>query len=172
VKTKPIIAGAVLIANVAILLSLTIVFITARPSPPAVTVRYAKSIRTGDWVAATFEIINHTATGYYVFTVFLEVHDGPMWRTNFNLRPLRPAFLLGPHGVATHTVVGTNLPAGYPLRLRMVANRGLTGLSGFFRRLRLWLQGSQVSLNPFDKKPVGSNRTQILSEEFIEPEPK
>lgn len=75
-KTKAIIAAAVVIATP---LLTAIVFITYRPSPPAITVRHVKSVRSGDWVAATFEITNHTDLGYLVDPFYVVARNGLGW---------------------------------------------------------------------------------------------
>jgi hypothetical protein len=69
----------------------------------------------------------------------------------------------------------TNLPAGSPLRLMLYAAKELTGLERFSRQLDLrFRQGEKnVTLNPFDKRsPFFGPPIQIVSAEFVEPEPK
>ena len=174
-RTKPIIAGAVLIA---ILLLTTIVFITARPSPSAITVRHIKSVQSGGGVTATFEIKNHTARTYSVYPLSVEVSNGPVWKACADFSsPSFPIDNLGPHASMTRTFYMTDLPTGSPLRLRLQGQKELVGLDSFFMRLNLRFRQGQknVSLNPFDKTrvfltPIQIVTIQIVSDEFVESE--
>ena len=166
-RTKPIIAGAVIIA-----ILLSIVFITARPSLPSITVRHIKSVRSGDWVVATFEITNQTDQNYLLIPVWVKARNGLAW-------PLTDHFsipILGPYRSVTATFNMTNLPAGSPVRLRLDAIKELAGLERFFMRFDLRFRQGQrnVSLNPLDKsvRVFSSKQAVILSDEFVEPEPK
>jgi len=169
-RTKPIIAGAV----VAVLLSTAIVLISARPSPPPITVRHVKSVQSGGGIEITYELTNHTTNSYSVYPVSVEVRNGLVWKTcsDFNSHP-RPIHNLGPLGSESSTFEMTNLPTGSPLRLSLCAGKELTGLERFFRRLGLRFRhgNKDVPLNPFDKTIVFSKPTQIVSDEFVEPEP-
>jgi hypothetical protein len=67
----------------------------------------------------------------------------------------------------------TNFPKGCPLRLRMKISKELAGLEKLFQRLdlRFRLGQSSVSVNPFEKHIFFGTYTEIVSDEFVEPEP-
>ena len=146
-----------------------------QPRSPAITIRHIKSVKSGDWVAATFEIKNHTARTYSVYPVSVEVSNGLVWKAcaDFSSQSF-PIDDLGPHGSVSRTFYTTNLPTGSPLRLRLLGNEDLAGLDSFFMRLHSrFLEGHKnVSLNPFDKTRVFPETLDFVSDEFVEPEQK
>lgn len=175
--TKAITAGAVLVA-----VSLSGLFFIAahRPSSP-ITVRHIKSVQTVTGPRTTFEISNHTASPYALQPVEVEALDGQEWRRCFFfveqlsspsvITPWRD--VVAPHGSVSRVFELTNLPTDIPLRLQFLSCRELTGVGGFWERLRerYWEHVSYMSLNPSDKHTFVFERkvTQITSEEFIEP---
>ena len=170
-RTKPIIAGAV----VAVLFLTSIVFIISRPSPPPIKIRQIKSVQSGGWVTATFEITNQTASTYVFFPVQVEVRSGAAWKKCFefdNAYALPPS--VGAHGCKTYDAVGMGLlPKGFSLRFRLRAQKILTGLNGFIRRFKLNLRPGipHMPLNPFDKtSTVAGPPVEIVSDEFVVPE--
>lgn len=169
-RKKAIVAGAVLIA---VVLCITIFFGAARPSPVPITVRHIQSVRSGDGVEMTFGITNHTTSSYRVSPVSVEVRNGLVWKECFAFNSHLGPFL-SPHRSETFALSMSDLPTGSPLRFRLRAQKILTSLNGFIRRLKLNLRFGHphVSLNPFDKTiTVFGNDTQIVSDEFVEPEP-
>jgi hypothetical protein len=168
---KRVMAGAVVIA---ILLLISIVFITARPIPPPITVRHVKSVQSGNLVTATFEIANHTGGNCFVYPISVEVSNGLAWKACFDWNSQSfPIDGLGPHLSESRTFYMTHLPTGSPLRLRLTGQKGLVGLDSFFMRLNSRFRQGQksVSLNPFDKTMVFLNPIQVVSDEFVESEP-
>lgn len=163
---KPIVVGGV----VGILLLITIAFVTGGPSSSAITVRRVKSVHSGGLVTANFEMTNHTTNNYVVYMWWVEARMGSVWKRCFDLRP-HPFLQLYSHGAQISSLAMTNLPTGSRLRLRMGVSKELAGLETLFPRLRLRFQGGQISLNPFDKRTkVFGVPTQIVSDEFVEPE--
>jgi hypothetical protein len=80
-RTKAIAAGVV---GTIVLLCVAILAITPRPpSPASITVRYIKSVQSGELVTATFEITNHTANGYFVGATIVEVLNDQFWKKCF-----------------------------------------------------------------------------------------
>ena len=172
-RKKAIIAGAVLIA---ILLCITILFIVARQSSPTITVRHVKSVQSGHQFTETFEITNHTSRRYYVYAFSVQVSNGLIWKDcydSFGKSPSPPP-ILGSRGSETADFDMTNFPKGFPLRLRMKISKELAGLEKLFQRLdlRFRLGQSSVSLNPFEKHIFFGKYTEIVSDEFVEPEQK
>lgn len=169
-RTKPIVAGAVIVV---LLLTTTIVFIISRPSPPAITVRYVKSVQSNNSVTATFEVTNHTGSRYHVYPFLVEVRNGPLWRTCF-LFNSTPDLTLEPSDGQSVTFQMANLPTGAPLRLTMQAHKELkAGLAGLLDRfeMRFRFGMKSVSVNPFRKTGrVFSRPTELVSQEFIEPD--
>ena len=193
----PIIAGVV---GIAVLLCVTILFTVPRPSPPPITVRHVRSIQSGRWFSATFgitnppiwlgrvnrtfdsgvtaifEITNHTSSIYHIEPVSFEVRNGLVWKKCFAFDHSPLPLALRPHASETTAFNMTNLPTGSPLRLRMCFRKELAGLERLFMRFDLrFRQGHRnVSLNPFDKSlsVFSSKQAVILSDEFVEQEPK
>lgn len=164
-RTKPIIAGAVLIA---ILLLITIGFVTARPSSPAITVRHVKSVQSGRVASVTFGVTNHTTKAYMIYPFSIQALNGSTWTNCFSFDTNRIPDVVGPHGFLSSIVEATNLPTASALRLKLLAQKELGGLDRV--RMQLFLRLCPV--------PLGSgpwfdlHQATIMSEEFVEPQQK
>ena len=169
VGKKSIMAGAVGIAS---LLLITILLTVVRPGSVAVTVHHVKTSQSGQLIAATFQITNHTADRCFVFPRSVEANDGAKWSTCFEFTN-SAELELGPFGCKALPLTVTNLPAGSHLRLSLAVVKELRGIKGLPGMLRLKLMDgvADVPLNPFDKFiAVGSREISIVSDEFVQPE--
>lgn len=171
-KTKTVIAAAVVLV---VILFAAIFFTFLHKPPQVITVRHVKSVQLGKVTTLTFEITNHTEQTYLIDPHWVQARNGLAWPiTDKSSNPFFCYPFLSSHRSVTATFNMTNLPAGSPLRLRMMAGKDLPGLEGMFFRLDLrFRQGqNQVSVNPFDKKTKVASSTLIFSDEFVAPEPE
>jgi hypothetical protein len=170
VKTKAIIAGAVVLA----LLLFVVVFIQ-RNTPQAVTVRHIASVQSSNVTTMTFEITNHTANTYILERFDVELRLGTSW-TDVSISNFVSWIFMMPRGVQSYTfkltdVKLTDLSAEPVVRAGVFAASNLTGLRGLIKRLNLRFlhKGSGVSLNPFAKNNfVYGEPTVFASEEWVE----
>jgi hypothetical protein len=167
--TKKLIAGVALIA---ILLGGLILVLSKRPTSP-ITVCHVKSIHSAEGIRTTFVISNYTRSPYVVVPLEVEAQENGTWRRCFfftdrlssSPSAITQDDMVGPKGFASRVYEVTNIPLEVPLRLRVVINRELTGVRGWWERYLY--HNFQVPLkytHVFDHKVY-----QITSEEFIEP---
>jgi hypothetical protein len=176
VKTKAIVAGAVVLV---VLFFLAMLLIVSRKPAQAIAVRHVKSVQSGNVTTMTFEIKNHTANPYVFVPYEVQVRNGDVWikfQTVDDYEFLRKRSVIpaiGPTGLVYRTMDVTNLPAKSVVRVSMRSSKQLLGLSGLFMRAKLnWEfrgSGPHIPLNPFDSKssPWGKP-TEVTSDEFVE----
>ena len=126
-----------------------------------------------------FEISNHTASSYVFFPLTVDVRRGTVWAPSYKFSDMHPigslVWTLGPSSFISYQPEVMSLPKGVPLRLRISANKNLTGLEGFVGRVQLsilyYRAGGRdpFSLNPFGNKGGGfAPPIEVISEEFEE----
>jgi hypothetical protein len=174
--TRRLMAGGIVIALV--VLTIVLLFVV-HPSGPPIRLRHVNSVQFGNVVTATFEVTNLTGGSYIFLPGEVEVRDGSVWIRCFEFENYRPRHTtVGAYAAISYTCQMTNLPTGSALRVKIRAQKVLTGLNGFIRRFELNLRQTRsgrprIPLNPFDKKSkVFGLPSEVESGEFLEPEPK
>jgi len=127
----------------------------------------------------TFEIKNHTADPYIFHPFEVQVRNGNAWAKfqGFDIIKIHPAPKIDPKGLASYTLNVTNLPAASVVRFKIRPQKTLLGVNGLVRRAELNLKKQGPSggfpLNPYDRNSnVFGLPTEVVSEEFVEPEPE
>jgi hypothetical protein len=179
VGKKAIVAGVV---GLLFLVVISLMFFVVRATAPAVTVRYIKTVQSGNSLAMTLQISNHTANGFIFHPFKLEAREGDGWKTRckFEATSFRPAPELTAYSLTNFTFEVTNAPAGSSLRFTIRVQEVLTGAKGFIRRVEVRHQdtisgsgGKPFPLNPYDKwSKVFGKPIEVVTEEFVLPEPK
>ena len=170
-RRRLIVAGVV-VAPSFVFIAFAIALI--RLTPPAITVRHVKSVPTGQAMAATFDITNHTSNTYFLCPNLVEACHGAQWKPCFKFsEDYESELRLDSHKSLTFAV--TNLPSGSPLRVSLHVFKELRGVRAFPRLLRDRLANKEPLLtpNPFDKsEAITSQVSSIVSDEFMVPEPR
>lgn len=158
------------------LLSLAILLFTGKPSS-TITMRHLQTVQSNDVFLLTFEITNHTSDDYIFLPFEVAAQCAGVWQRCFqfrNDRVRRPERSLLPQASLTYSCNATNLSPGCALRFKIRAQKTLTGVEGFVRRIRLsanpHMRDPHGSFHPFAKNSkVFGEPIEIASEEFTLP---
>jgi hypothetical protein len=169
-RNKPVAAS---VFAFALLLIVAVVVLTFRSFATGIQIHYLKSFQSGQFTAATFEMINRSSDRYFVFPQAIDAEIGRAWKTCAQF-DTPPQWELRPYAEQPVTLEMTKLPSGPRLRLHLSVVKELRGWKGLPGRFRLKYVDklSGIPFFPRDENlAVGSHEISMVSDEFVSPPP-